>query len=194
MQSTKRVAMLKKIAIVVGHRKSKRGAYGSGGLTEYEYNSIFARTLVAKINNETNAVAEIFYRQDERGYRRNMKELHKRIDAWGATDSVELHFNGFSNPKVKGHEVLYYSKRGKRSAKILNDSLEKRIVNTRDRGIKRAKTKKDNGYWFLRYGKSVCVLSEPFFAAEQKYFMHKSNGYNNLLNAYTEWAVKLSLL
>jgi N-acetylmuramoyl-L-alanine amidase len=112
-----------------------------------------------------------------------MRALHAKLDKWGADVSVSLHFNAAGDSRVNGHEVLYCSKSGKKLAKKLNDLFSANLPN-RDRGIKK-KTRQDRGGGFLCQGRSVCVLSEPFFAAEQEYFV--GPGYEELMASFLEF-------
>lgn len=164
-----------KIALVVGHRKDNQGAVGNDGESEWEYNNKLAKKLHKKFPNNT----KIFYRKTgPGGYSEKMKELHKRIDAWGADYSISMHFNAAGNPAVDGHEVLYCSKAGKKVAEILNNNFNKYLDN-KDRGIKKC-TKSERGGGFLCRGKSVCVLGEPFFAA------HKTKYGKEVYKAYRD--------
>ncbi len=169
-----------KVAIVVGHRQNAQGAVGDAGVSEFEFNSGLAKDIVRHTNKHE---LKIFYRRDDlSGYTERMKDLHKRIDAWGATVSISLHFNAASSPSVDGHEVLYYSKTGGKLARALNGNFNLYLDN-RDRGVKRVK-KNERGGGFLSRGKSYCVLAEPFFAAHQSKYMPGTSGYDALLLAY----------
>lgn len=174
---------MKKVALVVGHRSLKKGAYGNAGVSEFDYNSALAKEIKKALKDSKDVEIEIFYRDNLfGGYGEKMKRLHKRIDEWGADYSISLHFNAAGREDINGHEVLYCSSRGKKLAKKLNKLFTKYLGN-KDRKIKK-RTKKQRGGGFLCRGKSVCVLAEPFFAAHQKKFMPGTDGYNNLLIAY----------
>ncbi len=176
-----------RIAIVVGHRKNSQGAVGSVGTSEYKLNTEVAKRISSRVSKHK---IKIFYRRDDlSGYTERMKDLHKRIDEWGADVSVSLHFNAASNPQANGHEVLYCSSKGKKLAKKLNDKFTKYLGN-KDRGIKH-KTKGDRGGGFLCRGKSVCILAEPFFAAHQKKYMNGSIPSNILVSSYVDFIEEL---
>ncbi len=184
---------MKKIALVVGHRKSNQGAYGNMGISEFEYYSKFVEVLATKINELNQMIkgveVKVFYRQDKNGYSTNMREQHKRIDDWGADIDIEFHFNGSSNPKVQGHEVLYASKKGKKVATIINDTFNKHL-NTNNRGIK--KRTDGRGSYGLTVGKSVSVIVEPFFSSHQDRYVEGTKGYGQLMQSFIEAITQLS--
>jgi len=178
---------MKKVALVVGHRSKAQGAWGSAGLSEWEYNRQMAKYVNRLIMDHPipGVEVKIFYRDDlPGGYGEKMKRLHKRIDEWGADYSISMHFNAAGKEEVNGHEVLYCSKRGKRVAKMMDEILAKFLEN-KERGIKRVR-RKDRGGGFLCQGRSVCILVEPFFAAHQHKYIISQEGWNHLANAYYE--------
>ncbi len=177
-----------KVALVVGHRSEAQGAWGSAGVSEWQYNKKIAADIAREFI--PNVALKIFYRDNmPDGYGEKMKRLHSRIDAWGADYSLSLHFNAAGRSDINGHEVLYCSNRGKLIAKMLDESFAKHLVN-KERGIKKVK-RKQRGGGFLCRGKSVCILAEPFFAAHQKLFMPGMDGYIALKRAYIEFLEKL---
>jgi len=171
-----------KIALVVGHRKGKQGAYGSVGLSEWRYNGILAVDLV-EVAQQNGIDACVFFRDEmPGGYGERMNRLHERIDAWGADISISLHFNAAGRDDINGHEILYCSHRGRVIAEMLDSEFD-RCLKNRDRNIKR-RTRKQRGGGFLCRGKSVCILVEPFFAAHQHKFVKGTDGYADMLRAY----------
>jgi len=175
----------KKVALVVGHRKRKPGAYGNAGLSEFQYNSILVNDIFSSLLGSDDVDVRIFYRDDKPGgYGEKMKRLHKRIDAWGADFSISFHFNACDKTWVNGHEILYCSNAGRRAAKILDKHFDKNL-NNRDRNIKRRK-KNQRGGGFLCRGRSVCVISEPFFASHQDKFVRGTDGYEVLKKSYID--------
>ena len=149
----------KKIALVVGHDSKKQGAYGDAGISEYRFNSELIQAIRVQCQNLN---IKVFYRDENiKGYTNQMIDLHRRLDKWGSDVSIEFHFNASSDMSVNGNEVLYCSDKGKRVASILDECLDS--LPNRDRGVKKV-TMEDNGGGFCCRGKSVCVISEPFFA------------------------------
>lgn len=162
---------MSKIALVVGHRKGAKGAYGNMGISEFDFYSKFIPELLNALSSENDGnTYMVFFRSDGgNGYTERMKDLHKRIDAWGADISVSFHFNAAGNESVNGHEILYCSQRGEEAAIQLDELFDAHLGN-RDRGIKKRR-REDRGGGFLCRGKSVCILVEPFFAAHQNRFI-----------------------
>ena len=127
----------------------------------------------------------VFHRSETiKGYGEKMKDLHKRIDEWGAEVSVSFHFNAFGVEAVNGHEILYHSKGGKKLAKKM-DKIFDIYLDNRDRNIKQ-RNRKQRGGGFLSRGKSLCILVEPFFASHQDRFMDGGER-QNLLTSFVEF-------
>lgn len=176
------------IALIIGHRKSSQGAHGNAGLSEFKYWQDMLQKVTVQANAIHGARVKLYTRQDKRGYTKNMIELHKRLDADDTNIAIECHFNGSSNKKVRGHEVFYYSKKGKRMAIMFNDRLseyynfttEKEMPN---RGAKRLSHKGQSGFQFVSRGKSVCILIEPFFSSHQYRFIKGTDGYDAITSA-----------
>ena len=175
-----------KVALVVGHRSKAKGAWGSAGLSEFDFNSLVAEALSDIFLGHERVKVKVFFRDNKiGGYGEKMKRLHKKIDKWGAKYSLSLHFNAAGREDVTGHEVLYCSKGGKKIAKKLEEFFDKHLQN-RKRGIKRVAFNQRGG-GFLCRGKSICILAEPFFAAHQNLFMPGSSGWSALISAYSEF-------
>lgn len=139
--------------------------------------------------SDTNDLA-IFQRKDTlSGYTERMKDLHRRIDTWGADISISLHFNASSKTYVNGHEILYCSKSGKAIAKKLDVKLDQ-YLNNNHRNLKKV-TQKQRGGGFLCHGKSVCILAEPFFASHQHKYVKYGEERENLLTAIAEFIDEL---
>ncbi len=172
-----------KISLVIGHRANAQGAYGNAGQSEYDFYQHFVPELMNRLTD--NKEYRVFKRKDNlRGYTERMKDLHRRIDKWGADISISFHFNGSSIPSVNGHEILYCSKRGRRIAKKL-DKLFDRYLDNRDRNLKRV-SKRERGGGFLCRGKSTCILIEPFFASHQNLYVEGGVERENLISAISE--------
>jgi N-acetylmuramoyl-L-alanine amidase len=169
-----------KFAIVVGHSERKQGAYGNAGITEFKFNTQLAKDIKLKLD-ELGIKSKIFFRKNYGSYTEKMKDLHRRIDKYGAGVSISLHFNA-SATNAKGHEILYCSSGGKKIAEILDKEFDK--LGNRDRNIKK-RTKRQRGGGFLCRGRSKCVIAEPFFASEQKNFVKHTQAYTKLVEAYT---------
>lgn len=165
-----------KIALVVGHDAHSKGAYGSEGISEFDFNHSLLLDL--NVNNQPgNNQYYIFYRSaDIKGYTAKMIDLHERIDKVGCDVSIEFHFNSFSDEDVHGHEVLYCSDGGKQMAEIVNHQLDLELP-TSNRGIKKVKLNPhpipdDRGAGFCCRGRSLAIIIEPFFGSNQEHFIH----------------------
>tara|TARA_R110000772_G_scaffold5454_8_gene19551 strand:- start:9214 stop:9840 length:627 start_codon:yes stop_codon:yes gene_type:complete len=175
----------KKVALVIGHDESKRGAYGNLGISEWKFNRELVYDELA--NGITNVEYQIFLRNPTtKGYTNQMIELHKEIDAWGANYAIEFHFNGSSNEDVNGHEILYYSANGKAMAEKLDKAFDK-YLNNNDRNLKQINTAKENGYQFLYRGNSTCIIAEPFFGEHQDLYGKDGEMRMFLVQAYVEF-------
>ncbi len=185
-----------KIALVVGHDYDKRGAYGSEGISEWKFNDTLINDLFFNGLPKENKYKRFYRETSFSGYSNQMRDLHKRIDEWGADLSIEFHFNSFSNKNVKGHEVLYCSVAGGLYASALNMSLDKYLP-TSNRGIKKvefhpAPIPDDRGAGFCCRGKSKAIIIEPFFGVNQYRFIHNGDLRENLLKAIVDFLEKIS--
>ncbi len=179
-----------KIPLVIGHRQGSQGAYGNEGISEYIFNRYLIADILEEIDLDRHDVRVFERRNEGSGYTERMKDLHKRIDRFGADYSISFHFNSASNQSVDGHEVLYCSKKGKALAKKLNAKFNEYLDNN-DRGIKK-RTKGQRGGGFLCRGKSVCILAEPFFASHQYEYIQESGvERENLISAYADFINEL---
>ena len=175
---------MKKIALVVGHRSGKKGAYGDTGMSEWDFWSEFLSDILLMLPKH-NQYKICFRGNDHHGYGERMKEMHKKIDTWGADISVSFHFNGSDNGSVTGHEILYCSNGGKRLAEKLDVCFDKWLDNN-DRGIKK-RTKHQRGGGFLCRGNSKCILVEPFFGSHQHSFIRNGSERQKLINGFLEF-------
>lgn len=180
-----------KIAFVVGHSATKKGAYGNTGLSEFDFYSKFVPELVERLKSEKLEHSyQVFYRGTSGGYTENMKDLHRRIDQWGADLSISFHFNAASNELVNGHEILYCSDKGYEYAVQLDELFDAYLDNN-DRNTKK-RTMSDRGGGFLCRGKSVCILIEPFFASHQNRYVRNGDMREPLKQALIDFITGLS--
>lgn len=156
-----------KLAIVVGHNSEKQGAVrGDTGETEFRFNSRIADMMheLHRANPVPGLEIRTFFRRPGLGYSREIGEVYDAVDAWGADASIELHFNGASDPRATGTEVL---SSGTAASLRLAGALQKEITQTlglRDRGI-RTRSRQDRGGQSLFSGRAPAVLVEPFFGS-----------------------------
>jgi len=183
---------MNKIALVVGHNKLSKGAVGDKGISEYDFNTLLVNDII-KILEPTpiKDYVKIFFRPNKHiSYTHLMSELHNEIDNWGADIALSFHFNASSNKNIDGHEVLYskYQPKAKRLATMLNDEFNT-LLNNVDRGVK-AVGSNGRGNSFLRKGKSLNILAEPFFASHQSMYITEEQEYQNLMGAYLAFILK----
>lgn len=162
----------KRVALVVGHDTKEGGAFGDRGQNEYNFNCEFLDDLSIDGKTFNNGVEiRYFFRSPNLPtYSKKMSDLHNRLDEWGADIAIEFHFNSFSDATVNGHEVLFcgMDARANGLATALNDNLDKNLPAT-NRGIKMV-SRDSRGGGFCCNGKSVSLIIEPFFGANQDRF------------------------
>jgi hypothetical protein len=177
-----------KIALIAGHDSfGKQGAV-AGGQSENKFWSEFIEDLLPLVLNGPHDI-KVFKRPEQRpiGYSKAMRQLHAKIDAWGADLDIEMHFNA-ATAKAQGHEVLYYNKsvKGKMYAEWLNKLFTKYLTNS-DRGAKGVSSK-DRGGYGLKVGKSASILTEAFFGTREIADYKRGGKFREaLLKAYTEF-------
>ena len=183
-----------KIALIVGHNSKSQGK-AKNGTTEYKFNKQLANELVEEAkHNHIYILLKVFEREPLSSYSDQMRRVHKQIDSWGANISVELHFNAFSKPTAKGHEVLYYSKsKGGRVVAGAMDAAFDKYLQNKDRNRKPLKIG-ENGAYGLKVGKAKSILVEPFFASEIQRFMPGGDQRENLINAFLSFFENINKL
>ena len=144
-------------ALVVGHRKSAKGAVSAdGSVVEFDFNSELAKEIKKRV---TKARVQIVFRTNTTD---GLKKLPAKVNAAAPHFILSLHCNAF-NKKAKGTETLYFhtSSGGKKLARI----VQKRLLSAlelRNRGIREKKVG-DRGAHLLKFTKAPCVICEPFF-------------------------------
>ncbi len=142
-----------KTAIIVGHSLKDKGAVNNdSGVSEFEYNSILAGYILARLGYEE---SEVVYRTE--GY----SKLPKKVNDTNADLAISLHCNAF-NKLASGTETL--SSGSVNSLKFANILHPKMVglFGLSDRGIK-IKKQSDRGGLILHKTEMPCVLLEPFF-------------------------------
>lgn len=152
---------MKRVAIIVGHANSNKGAISPHGIpSEFDFNSEVAKHLTD--------IADVYYYDSYKGgYKSMVDRLFNHINKHNYAITIELHYNSYT-PSVHGTEVLYYT--SSRLGKLYASELSEMISNefgTFNRGAKGRKTS-DRGGYALYAGKSPAVLLEPFFATNKE--------------------------
>ena len=160
---------MKKLAVVVGHNSRSQGAVRPDtGESEYVYNGKIA-AYMEKIGREYGLNVKVFFREPGVGYRKEIQNVYRDVDKWGAEGAVELHFNASGNPSASGTETLTSGSAG---SVAMAEAVQMELVEElglRDRGIKvRNSRTKGRGYQSLVAGKCPAILTEPFFATSTK--------------------------
>ena len=172
----------KTIALVIGHDQHSKGAYGNMGMSEWHFNDKFIADLKTGGFLPEHHIYYVYYRSvDISGYTAKMNDLHARIDKDEVDISIEFHFNGATDASVNGNEVLYCSENGRIIASFLDEALD--ALSNRDRGIKKV-TMNDNGGGFCCRGKSVAILTEPFFGSHQNLYVQNGHDRELLKQCY----------
>ena len=148
------------VAIVVGHHPDAKGAaltIGEQQIQEYDFWEPFAHAL-RRCLWHCGISCKVIHRPN----RKPDTELMRRVNATGARCAIELHFNGFSDPRAQGSEMLYWHASDK--GRLLADLLQQRTVRTlrvHDRGLK--PVQRGRGAAFLRGTRMPAVICEPAF-------------------------------
>ena len=176
-----------KYALVVGHDSKRKGSYGNEGVSEFNFWDNFVNAITIPDGDE----CYVLYRPaDIDSYTQQMAHVHQQMKDIGVEFGVELHFNGYSDPRVNGNEVLYNGANVKSIAlaKLLDSCFDE--LPNRDRGIK-VLTKGDNGFGFVAGSYIPCIISEPFFGSHQSNFIYGGKDREALLNAFNTFLRKV---
>ena len=161
-----------KVALIVGHDATLKGSYGTEGMSEWDFWDQFVHELILDGDFGSNHEVYVLYRNaDLNGYSAKMRDLHSRMDRIGIKLGIECHFNGYSDPTVNGHEVLYdgANPRSIDYAEWLDECFDE--LPNRDRGVK-VLTKGDNGFGFVAGSNIPCIIAEPFFGSHQSKYVY----------------------
>lgn len=153
-----------KVGVCVGHSRSgDRGAESVSGLTEHAFNSVLGKLICHELSLLGIATFSAD-RYEGAGYGAAMKWIAGKLDAFGVTHAIELHFNASEEHKARGHEWLHWhsSAGGKKLAQSLHDAFAKEFPEMKDRGLKPIQGK-DRGGLFLSLTRCPAVIIEPFF-------------------------------
>lgn len=152
---------MKKIAIVLGHRKDKPGAY-SPFLKEYEYE--FNSGLLYELSIRLRDFDTCVYLKDGLTTEKVYEEIAKRKP----DIAIELHFNSHLDSSAYGTETLCLQGYGY-YAKIMQNAISAALMRDKDgdRGIKIC-DQGDRGYDNISLLSCCTLLLEPFFGSNQK--------------------------
>ena len=169
-----------KLAIVIGHNSRAQGAVrATDGRTEYDWNG----ELAGLIQQHDPSSIRVFQRTPGLGYSREIDEVYRQTDVWGAEMTMELHFNASANATASGCLML---SSGTRGSLVLAKSLQTAclgVMEGRDRGVV-VRQRRDRGGRSLWQGKAPAVLTEPYFGSNAAECMRAGANIDQLAEAH----------
>lgn len=192
-----------KIALIVGHTKKSQGAVNFKGETEFSFNTRIAEKI-KKIFEDKYPEKELklFFR-DEGYYSTAVVAVGKAVGKWGASISMELHFNSFKQIAY-GCEILVWDGAEELDktvmlADVITDRISKKF-NLKERNVYKYKDgkigdgvkvlpSKDRGALNIKAcndaGVKYAMLIEPCFAnlesSESKAIFENEDAYAEFL-------------
>ncbi|WP_422049925.1 N-acetylmuramoyl-L-alanine amidase [Shimia sp.] len=157
-----------KLAIVVGHNARAQGAVRRDtGETEFSWNSRLSEIIEDRAGRFPGMFVKTFFREDVGSYRRELREVYRQVDEWGAEASCELHFNSHSTTSATGTETLTSGTPLSRQFAMAVQREMLDALGLRDRGLKTV-SRTDRGGKSLFVGRAPAILIEPFFGSSPK--------------------------
>lgn len=151
-----------KLAIVVGHNARAQGAVRvTDGQTEFQWNGDLAKRVAALADDDA---VKVFYRTPEGGYAAEIDRVYRATDAWGATCTIELHFNGSVKPTASGCLTLTSGSAGSLALAAAVHGRVQAVMGNRDRGIEQ-RPKEGRGGRSLFAGRAPAIMAEPYFGS-----------------------------
>ena len=150
-----------KLAIIVGHNARAQGAVRvTDGVSEYVWNGRLAELIAAHDPGNV----RIFRRTPGGGYSREIDRVYAEVDAWGASFSVECHFNGAADPRAQGCLTLSSGTKGSLALAQAVHGRMLAVMGGQDDGID-VRGRHERGGRSLWQGKSPCIMTEPYFGS-----------------------------
>jgi N-acetylmuramoyl-L-alanine amidase len=146
-----------KVALVVGHNPKRQGADAVRPLSISEYR--FWDALLDKASVPGVQLRK-FLRSANLPYYDQIEQCYAEVDAWGADESIEFHFNAGGGT---GTETL---SSGTRGSLAMCRKLQEAMVGALclpNRGVKIRRKYKGRGWPSLWCGRAPAALVEPFF-------------------------------
>ena len=152
-----------KVAVVVGHNSTNKGAFMRGAFNEFEYdfNNRVAELMVEEAKGSPLKIKR-FNRDYTGSYNREIDRVYSNVNSWEPDFIFELHFNGY-NGEVGYSSVLhhYASNKGKACASHINDIFVSE-TGFDDNGTS-ALGSSDRGYLSTAKAIAPCILTETWF-------------------------------
>lgn len=154
-----------KIAIVIGHSASSKGAVNTDGVAEFTWNTRLAEQLEQQFE-ERGVECRIFRRRPGR-YNTVVPALAQEVNRWGCDLVVALHFNASTDSDVAGAMALHWP--GSVDGRHMADRLARAVssaVGNQNLG-KRAQAESWSGaqLWILSETDAPAVILEPYFGS-----------------------------
>lgn len=157
-QPEKPVVMKKKIAFVIGHTSSDKGADSPYTDQEWDFWNKIYDTYLSDLGDR------FHHNPNISSYTQRQKDTAVKTKDYDLV--FEMHYNSSANPDANGCEVLFYhtNTKAKDMAVLFLDKLSS-LTGIKNRGAKA--TSSGNGYGFLLAQKPTALLLEPFFGSNQ---------------------------
>lgn len=155
------------IAVDPGHGGADPGMVGLNGLEEKEINLKIACKLERVLTDKGYQV--VMTRKKDQGLydasapNKKSQDMQRRIaflEKASPVLTVSIHQNSYSDPGIKGPQVFYYetSREGKRLAQEVQESMNRKLLPERPRGIKG-----NTSYYLLKRSKGTLIIVECGF-------------------------------
>ncbi|MFY0619127.1 N-acetylmuramoyl-L-alanine amidase [Shimia sp.] len=157
-----------KLAIVVGHNAHAQGAVRQDtGETEFSWNSRLADIIKERAARFPSIEVRVFFREYMGSTTREVRDVYRQTDLWGADATCEHHFNSHSTTSATGTETLTS---GTKSSVHFAEAVQEEMLSAlglRDRGEKYV-SREGRGGKSLHFGRAPAILVEPFFGSSPK--------------------------
>lgn len=156
--------MVKKVAIIIGHARDRRGADSPWLEPEWDFNTDVANALTSM----NGCMYDIYFHDGYgKGYSRMIQNTANKINKKNYDLVIELHYNSAYNSSANGCSVLYYkgSQKGQKWATRMSEKISKdmNIINDGAVGL----VKGNNGFLAVAYPNPPALILEPFFGSNK---------------------------
>lgn len=156
-----------KVVVDAGHGGSDPGKIGINGLEEKEVNLAIAQYVEELLEKEKIEVVMTREKDEmlseDSGEKTKIGDMKMRVEQINKEKpllTVSIHQNSYSDPGIKGPQVFYYetSREGKRLAQEVQESMNRKLLPERPRGIKG-----NTSYYLLKRSKGTLIIVECGF-------------------------------
>lgn len=151
-----------KVAVVVGHSASDKGAVSVNGTQEYDWNSVLAESLCEELR--ALGVEVVTHERPAGWYTPAMMHLVRAINADSPSCAIELHFDG-GLPEWHGASALHWPGSTLSEALAAGVALSAaKASGVRNRGaIAQTKSSSGKPLYFLKSTKCPAIILESHF-------------------------------